>query len=105
MSGIVGMYTTAAERRWIGHCCRPSLIFFLTGGPDARDTWFNGAVGLGHTMLRTTRESQIERQPANLGGRFWITADAQDRLPRGTKREIRRAEGGKVSRRMATDSI
>jgi len=35
------------------------------------------SIGLGHAMLRTTRESLGERQPSNLEGRFWITADAR----------------------------
>ena len=35
------------------------------------------SIGLGHAMLRTTRESVGERQPSNLEGRFWITADAR----------------------------
>jgi len=37
----------------------------------------DGSIGLGHAMLRTTRESLGERQPANLDGRFWIVADAR----------------------------
>ena len=36
-----------------------------------------GPIGLGHAMLRTTRESVTERQPASLEGRFWIAADAR----------------------------
>src|SRR5271156_463681 len=46
-------------------------------GPDALETWAEGPAGLGHTMLRTIRESQTERQPASLGGQLWITADAR----------------------------
>jgi len=46
-------------------------------GPDAREVWVQDAVGFGHTMLRTTRESLNERQPTGLDGRFWITADAR----------------------------
>ncbi len=55
-----------------------ALAHFLSfRGPDGRDTWSLGAIGLGHTMLRTTRESQIEQQPASLDGKLWITADAR----------------------------
>ena len=55
-----------------------ALAHFLSfRGPDGRDTWSQGAIGLGHTMLRTTRESQIEQQPARLDGKLWITADAR----------------------------
>jgi len=37
----------------------------------------DGSIGLGHAMLRTTRESLGENQPASLDGRFWIAADAR----------------------------
>ena len=46
-------------------------------GPDAQDTWVEGAVGLGHALFRTTRESTDERQPFSLDGRVWIVADAR----------------------------
>ena len=46
-------------------------------GPDARETWVDGSVGFGHTLLRTTNESLAERQPASLEGRYTITADAR----------------------------
>jgi len=39
--------------------------------------WLDGPISLGHTQLRTTREACDEKQPANLNGRFWITADAR----------------------------
>src|SRR6202521_5399140 len=55
-----------------------SLVDFLSyRGPDSRECWMDGSIGLGHAMLRTTRESLGERQPASLDGRFWITADAR----------------------------
>ena len=55
-----------------------ALAHFLSyRGPDWRDTWSSGPIGFGHAMLRTTRESQIEQQPASLDGRFFITADAR----------------------------
>ena len=46
-------------------------------GPDAREVWADGPVGFGHALLRTTRESGVERQPASFEGRYWITADAR----------------------------
>lgn len=46
-------------------------------GPDAREVWADGSVGFGHALLRTTRESGVERQPASFEGRYWITADAR----------------------------
>ena len=50
MSGIVGMY----ERG--GAPADRALLQALTHaisycGPDGRDTWVNGPVGFGHTML------------------------------------------------------
>ncbi len=39
--------------------------------------WVDGPIGFGHGMLRTTREARDEKQPANLEGRFWITADVR----------------------------
>jgi asparagine synthase (glutamine-hydrolysing) len=46
-------------------------------GPDRQHTWTNGAVGLGHALLRTTADSARERQPSSLDGRAWIVADAR----------------------------
>jgi asparagine synthase (glutamine-hydrolysing) len=55
-----------------------SLVDFLAyRGPDSHATWSEGSVGLGHAMLCTTRESRSEYQPADLDGRYWITADAR----------------------------
>ena len=76
MSGIVGIYHrdgAPIERAFL-----KSLADFLAyRGPDSRECWVDGSVGLGHAMLRTTHESLNERQPASLDGRFWITADAR----------------------------
>jgi asparagine synthase (glutamine-hydrolysing) len=80
-----------------------SLTHFLSYvGPDARDTYLNGCVGLGHTMLRTSRESAHERQPASLGGQFWITADARIDCRDELQREFEQAEPN--YRRVVTDS-
>ena len=46
-------------------------------GPDKQQTWLDGPVGFGHTLLSTTTESEDEAQPASLDGRAWITADAR----------------------------
>jgi asparagine synthase (glutamine-hydrolysing) len=80
-----------------------SLTHFLSYvGPDARDTYSNGCVGLGHTMLRTSRESVHERQPASLGGQFLITADARIDCRDELQREFEQAEPN--YRRVVTDS-
>ena len=46
-------------------------------GPDAQSVWSERNVGFGHTMLRTTFESEHEHQPFSLDGQVWITADAR----------------------------
>ena len=82
-----------------------ALAHFLSYcGPDARETWSHGPVGLGHTMLRTTRASQIERQPASLGGRFWITADARIDCREELKSKLDEAEDKKLPGPPLTDS-
>jgi asparagine synthase (glutamine-hydrolysing) len=76
MSGIVGIYERggAPVDRALLRALTQSLAYC---GPDARDTWSIGPVGFGHTLLRTRREWQQEKQLANLDGRYWITADAR----------------------------
>ncbi len=47
-------------------------------GPDGSGIWCDGAVGLGHRMLRTTPESLSERLPfTDPSGHFVITGDAR----------------------------
>jgi asparagine synthase (glutamine-hydrolysing) len=46
-------------------------------GPDAQSVLCKGAVGLGHTLFRTTWEAQYERQPLTLDQQVWIVADAR----------------------------
>jgi asparagine synthase (glutamine-hydrolysing) len=76
LSGIVGIYERSGAP--VERGLLQALAHFLSyRGPDGRETWSQGAIGLGHTMLRTTRESQIEQQPASLDGKLWITADAR----------------------------
>jgi asparagine synthase (glutamine-hydrolysing) len=76
MSGIVGLLNLD------GAPVDPALLASLTqsmalGGPDGQATWAEGAIGLGHTLLRTTFESAQEAQPCTLDGAAWITADAR----------------------------
>jgi len=71
--GIVNLDGCPVEPRLIERMMEP-LRF---RGPDAEQVWISGNVALGHTMLRTTRESEAERQPLTLDGRVWITADAR----------------------------
>ena len=76
MSGIVGIFHLDGAP--IAPTLLRSLVDFLAfRGPDAHETWMETSIGLGHTLLRTTRESFGERQPAVFEGRYWITADAR----------------------------
>lgn len=76
MSGIVGILNRNGAP--VTRALLQALTRFLDyRGPDARDVWTLGAVGFGHTMLRSTRESSNERQPLGLDGRFCITSDAR----------------------------
>ena len=51
--------------------------FMAFRGPDAQEIWIDGNVGFGHALLKTTDESEHERQPFTLDGRVWIVADAR----------------------------
>ena len=76
MSGFVGVLNLdnkPVDRR---------LLASMTGymsfrGPDAQRVWCHGPTGLGHALLRTTRESKHEKQPFSLDGQVWIVADAR----------------------------
>ena len=75
MSGIVGILNVN------GATVEQEMLERLTDfmsyrGPDASSVWANAAVGLGHTMLRTTAESTREQQPCSIDGQVWISADA-----------------------------
>jgi asparagine synthase (glutamine-hydrolysing) len=51
--------------------------FLAFRGPDAQQVWAEGPAGLGHALLRTTREAEHEQQPLTVDGRAWIVADAR----------------------------
>jgi asparagine synthase (glutamine-hydrolysing) len=90
MSGIVGIFHrdgAAIDRELIQALTR--LLVFR--GPDSCDVWCDGPVGLGHTLLQTTRECPQERQPAGLDERSWITADARLDSRRDLIEELARA--------------
>jgi asparagine synthase (glutamine-hydrolysing) len=76
MSGIVGIINldgAPVDEQLL----RQMTAFITYRGPDAQEIWIDGHVGFGHTMMRTTFESQREQQPASLDGQVWITADAR----------------------------
>jgi asparagine synthase (glutamine-hydrolysing) len=98
MSGILGILNrdgAPADRDLLEEMTR----FMAYRGPDAQEVWCEGAVGFGHTLLRTTRESDGERQPCTLDGQVWIAADARvdaraelmGKLESAGRREVRRA--------------
>jgi asparagine synthase (glutamine-hydrolysing) len=76
MSGIVGILNAdgAPIDRGLLRQMTQSLAF---RGPDAQEMWIEGPAGFGHTLFRTTFESETERQPASLDGEAWIVADAR----------------------------
>lgn len=76
MSGIVGILNTDGAPV-DGRLLRRMTGFMASCGPDRQELWADDNVGFGHAMLRTTRESQSERQPLSLDGCLWITADAR----------------------------
>ena len=76
MSGIAGVINadgSPVDRTLL----RRMTDYMAARGPDARGVWAAGHVGLGHAMLRTTREAERERQPYGLDDALWIAADAR----------------------------
>lgn len=101
MSGIFGILQrdgAPADRPTV--CALTKFLSFR--GPDAQDVWCDGSIGFGHTMLRTTREAAMERQPASLAGRFWITADVRLDCRKEFIETLRQA-GCEFDRRAITD--
>jgi asparagine synthase (glutamine-hydrolysing) len=76
VSGIVGMFQRdgAPVDRQLLQALTEHMSY---RGPDASGVWHSGEIGLGHTLLQTTRESSGEQQPAILYERLWLTADAR----------------------------
>jgi asparagine synthase (glutamine-hydrolysing) len=76
MSGIVGILQldgAPVDRQLLQRL----TDFQCFRGPDAKQIWLNGNIGLGHTLLRTTEESEHETQPFTLDDGVWIVADAR----------------------------
>ncbi len=76
MSGIVGI-VHFDEERVDRHLLGQMTASMAFRGPDAQEIWIDGHVGFGHALLKTTDESEHERQPFTLDGRTWIVADAR----------------------------
>lgn len=76
MSGILGILNRSGAP--VDRDLLEEMTQFMSfRGPDRQDVWLNGAIAFGHTLLRTTHESERERQPCTLDGEVWITADAR----------------------------
>ena len=75
MSGIAGVLYRDGQRAETA-TLRQMADRLAHRGPDARDAWADGPVGLAHAMLRTTPESLAESLPL-VAGPFAITADAR----------------------------
>jgi asparagine synthase (glutamine-hydrolysing) len=76
MSGIVGILNLDGEP--VDRSLLEKMTEFMTfRGPDDQQVWLEGAVGFGHTMLRTTWEAEYEYQPFTLDSQVWIVADAR----------------------------
>lgn len=76
MSGICGILHPDGQP--IDRALLEKMTAFLNyRGPDARNSWIEGSVAFGHTLLRTTKEALRERQPHTLDGEIYITADAR----------------------------
>lgn len=76
MSGIVGIVNLDGAP--VDRALLERMTEFMTfRGPDAQKVWSDGHVGFGHTLLKTTDESEREYQPYTLDGRAWIVADAR----------------------------
>jgi len=102
LSGIVGIYDRSGAPVERG-LLQALAQFLAQRGPDGRETWSHGAIGLGHTMLRTSRESQIERQPAGLDGQLWVTADARIDCREELEKKLA-LQGRGANGRVVTDS-
>jgi asparagine synthase (glutamine-hydrolysing) len=76
MSGIVGILHLDGSP--VDRALLQRLTDFQSfRGPDAKQIWLSENVGFGHTLLKTTDESEHEHQPFTLGGDVWIVSDAR----------------------------
>jgi len=87
MSGIVGILNID------GFPVDNSLLSRLTDylafrGPNAQETWLQGAVGFGHTLLQTAEDCRPEAQPLSRDGLVLVAdarIDGQEELRRKLK--------------------
>jgi len=72
-AGIVHLDSSRVDRELL----QRMVDFQKFRGPDAQKVWFNGEVGLGHTLFKVNPESEKEQQPFSLDGETWIVADCR----------------------------
>jgi asparagine synthase (glutamine-hydrolysing) len=76
MSGFVGILNldgAPVDRALLERMTR----YLAFRGPDAQEIWCDGSVGMGHALLQIASGVGLQKQPAQLGGRLWIVADAR----------------------------
>ena len=101
MSGFVALFQRNGAP--VDRALLAGLTSFLSfRGPDALETWSSGPIGLGHTLLRTSRSAANERQPVSFDGRCWIVADA--RLDRRGELKDQLTSAGQDVDRNASDA-
>jgi asparagine synthase (glutamine-hydrolysing) len=76
VSGIVGI-VNLDRARVDGRLMSRMTEFLSFRGPDAQHVWIDGSVGFGHSLFKTTDESEDEHQPLTLDGEVSIVADAR----------------------------
>ena len=101
MSGFVALFQRNGAP--VDRALLAGLTSFLSfRGPDGLETWSSGPIGLGHTLLRTSRSTANERQPVSFDGSFWIVADV--RLDRRSELRDQLTGAGQDVDRNASDS-
>lgn len=93
MSGIVGIFNldgAKVEQKLLRELTE-NLIY---RGTNSQNIWLNNNIGFGHTLLKTTFESEYELQPFTLDNQVYIIADARidDRENLITKLELNKSE-------------
>jgi asparagine synthase (glutamine-hydrolysing) len=76
MSGIIGVVQFDGQPLDRG-LLQQLTNFLAFRGPDAQRIWTNHNVGFGHTLFKTTDESERDCQPLTLDGKAWIVADGR----------------------------
>ena len=103
MSGIVGIYDRSGAPVDRGAVAGARSFSFLSRAGRARYLVATARSAWATPLLRTTRESLNERQPANLDGKLWITADARIDCREELEKKLA-LEGHGAAGRAATDS-